>query len=110
MENEKSSFVLLFGESPLIKVIDFLLTFKEFDYSIASIAKETATKWEAVEKALDFLTKKGIVKKTRKLGKAQLYMLNKDSALAKLILEIDNKISDFFIRQELVQQKLKVAA
>jgi len=107
---DKSSFMLVFGDAPLIKILDFLLTFREFDYSIAQIASETETKWESVEKALNILIKKGIAKKTRKSGKAQLYMLDAKAPIAKLILEIDGKISDFFIRQELARQKLKVAA
>lgn len=107
---EKSSFVLVFGSSPFVKVLDFFLTFEDFDYPIAQISKETETKWETIEKIIAVLIKKGIVKKTRKLGKAELYMLDKESKLTKLLIEIDMKISDFFVKQELERQKVKVAA
>ncbi|MBS3091923.1 hypothetical protein J4466_00735 [Candidatus Pacearchaeota archaeon] len=104
---EKSSFVLVFGETPVIKVLDFLLTFDSFDYSIGQISKETETKWESVENALRFLISKGIVKKTRKLGKAQLYMLDKEGELAKLLKEIDFRLSRFFIENEMKRQTLR---
>ena len=35
----KSSFRLVFGESPIVKVIDFFLDNREFDYSLTDIAK-----------------------------------------------------------------------
>jgi len=107
---EKSSFILVFGESPFIKVLDFFLTFEDFDYSIAQISKETETKWETVENIIEMLLKRGIIIKTRKVGKAWLYRINKESKMTNLLLEIDMKVSDFFIKKELERQKVKVVA
>ncbi len=102
---EKSSFTLVFGESPFVKVLDFFIEFEDFDYPISFVSKETKTKWETVEKILDLLIKRGIIKKTRKLGKAWLYALDKENKLTRLLLDIDMKISDFYIKEELVKQK-----
>ena len=107
---EKSSFVLVFGNSPFVKVLDFFLGFDEFDYPISQISRETETKWETVEKVVNALMKKKIIKKTRKLGKAWLYMLNKESDLTKLLIGIDMKISKFFVKKELERQKIKVVS
>ena len=105
---ERSSFTLVFGNSPFVKVLDFLLTFEDFDYPVAFVAKQTETKWETVEKVIGALVKRGIVKKTRKLGKAWLYALDKASPLAKLLIDIDMRISKFFIKKELERQSVKV--
>ena len=104
---KRSSFILVFGESPFVKVLDFFLNFEDFDYPIAFISKETQTKWETIEKVVENLIKKGIVKKTRKLGKAQLYALDKKNKLTGLLLNIDIKISEFFVKNELAKQKVK---
>ena len=104
---EKSSFTLVFGESPFVKVLDFFLTFEDFDYPISFIAKQTGTKWETIEKVIEILVKRGIIKKTRKLGKAWLYGFNENNNLAKLLVDIDMKISDFFIKEELKRQKIE---
>lgn len=104
---ERSSFTLVFGESPFVKVLDFFITFEDFDYPISFIAKETETKWETAEKVIELLIKKKILKKTRKLGKAWLYALNKESELTKLLIGIDMKISDFFIKEENKKQVLR---
>ena len=105
---EKSSFTLVFGESPFVKVLDFFIEFEDFDYPISFISKETETKWETVEKVIEILIKKGVVKKTRKLGKAWLYGLNKESKLTKLLIDIDVKISDFYVNEELKRQKTSI--
>ncbi len=104
---EKSSFTLVFGESPFVKVLDFFINFEDFDYPISFISRETETKWETVEKIIELLIKKGVIKKTRKLGKAWLYALNKESKLTQLLLNIDMMASDFFIKEELKRQKTK---
>jgi hypothetical protein len=103
---EKSSFTLVFGESPFVKVLDFFLTFEDFDYPLSFIAKETETKWETVGKVVELLIKRGLIKKTRKLGKSWLYGLNKESMLTKLLIDIDIKVSDFYINEELKRQKI----
>jgi len=108
--SEKSSFVLVFGNSPFVKIMDFFLNFEDFDYSIAQIAKETKTKWDTTEKVLIELIKRGVVKKTRKVGKSWLYVLNKENNLTKLLIQIDKKISNFFIEKELGRQRMKVVS
>ncbi|MBI2045289.1 hypothetical protein HYT23_04490 [Candidatus Pacearchaeota archaeon] len=105
---EKSSFTLVFGESPFVKVLDFFLTYEDFDYPISFISKETETKWETIEKIVEMLIKKGFIKKTRKLGKAWLYALDKENKLTKLLIHIDMKISDFYIKKEIKRQGTKI--
>ena len=91
-------------------MLDFFLEFENFDYPISQISKETETKWETVEKVLSALIEKKIIKKTRKLGKAWLYMLNKESDLTKLLIGIDMKISKFFVDKEIDKQRIKVVS
>lgn len=43
----------------------------------------------------------GIVKKTRKIGRAELFMLNKESPLVKKLIDIDFEISKMFVEKEI---------
>lgn len=104
---ERSSFMLVFGSSAFVRVLDFFLNYDSYDYSIAQISRETNTKWEVVERIVKILLKKNIIKKTRKMGKAQLYMFNHDSDLSKLLQDIDMRISEFFINKELERQDIE---
>ncbi len=86
---EKSTFIEVFGDSPSTRVLDFLLTFNEFDYSIKQIAGEIEAGWTTVEEIIRALLKKRIVKETREVGKAKMYMLDKANPTVKVLLKVD---------------------
>ncbi|MDY6774171.1 MAG: hypothetical protein SVS85_03125 [Candidatus Nanohaloarchaea archaeon] len=84
----------VFGSSAFFRVVDVLLTHPSADYSrkelaeAANVAEKTLYQnWETFEE-LD------IVEETRKYGKSQLYRLNPDSEVARLIFELDEELRD----------------
>ena len=52
--------------------------------------------------------KLGIVTKTRKIGRAELYKLNLNSPLVKKLIDLDTDISKKLMKEEVNKQKLKV--
>lgn len=73
---EKTAFIELFGESPIFKVLDFLIVHDEFDYSMSDIAKLSGVGYSTLKLFWPKLEKAGIVKCTRKVGKAKMFRLN----------------------------------
>lgn len=106
----KSSFRLVFGDSPIVKVIDFFLDNREFDYSLTDIAKNADIGWSTLHLFWKNLVAMEVVVKTRRIGRAELYKLNLNNQIVKRLIEIDNMISKKFIDQELLKQKLKITA
>ncbi|MBI2105245.1 hypothetical protein HYT56_00235 [Candidatus Woesearchaeota archaeon] len=106
----KSSFRLMFGDSPIVKVMDFFLDNKEFDYSLTDIARNSDIGWSTLHLFWNNLVKMEIVVKTRRIGRAELYKLNLNNPLVKKLIDIDKIISKKFIDDELRKQKLKVIA
>ena len=104
----KSSFRLVFGESPIVKVIDFFLDNGEFGYSLTDIAKNSDIGWSTLHGFWKDLVKLGIVTKTRRIGRAELYRLNSSNPIVKKLVELDNDISKKLISEEINKQKLKV--
>ena len=47
-----SVFLEKMGDSPQTKILDFLLTFREFDYSPTDIAKESEVSWITAKKII----------------------------------------------------------
>ena len=92
MEN-KTSFRLVFGNSPIVKVIDFFLDNREFDYSLTDIAKKADVGWSTLHQFWKDIVRLGIVTKTRRIGRAELYKLNLNSPLVKKLIELDTAIS-----------------
>lgn len=102
----KTSFALVFGSSPPVKVLDFFIDNQEFDYSLTDIARGAEVGWTTLHQFWSKLVKLGVVKKTRRIGRAELYKLNTESPLVKKLLEVDFIVSKQLINKELNKQKM----
>lgn len=101
-DEPKSAFMETFGDAPLIRVLDFLLCEGlMFDYPMIEIARNSNVSWSTINRIMPQLIQQGIVKPTRKIGRAQLYQLNRDNPRVKALLELDKKLT-----QELTEKVL----
>ncbi|HEX5457836.1 MAG TPA: hypothetical protein VFX64_05555 [Candidatus Nitrosotalea sp.] len=77
------------------KILDFLTTFKNWDYSISDIAKNSGVSFKTALNEIKNLEQQKVVSRTRTVGKAIMYKLNLDSKqgfyIDKLIFEIATK-------------------
>jgi len=105
--NEHTAFVETFGSSPLIRVLDFFLTYREFDYPLTEIAENTSIGWNTLSTLFPKLLEKEIVIETRRIGRARLYKLNQKNSVVQKLIEIDNIITNKAIDDELKDQKLE---
>ena len=107
---EKSLFIEFMGDSPTVRVLDYLLTERDLDFSITDIAKNAGIGRSTLYRIWDDLIKNEIIISTRIIGKAKLYKLNKNNIKIKKLIEID----DYLILEELKKhsekQKIKVTA
>ena len=76
MKQSKSVFLEIFGDTPLIRVLDFLIVHEEFDYSMKDIAKFSGVGYSTLKLFWNRLEKNRIVKQTRKVGKAKMFQLD----------------------------------
>ena len=88
MENEESIFIEYFGRTPFIKILDFLIVGKDFDYSLTEIADGAHVGWTGFSRAWKVFVEKEIVVPTRNIGKARLYKLNMENPLVNKIVKI----------------------
>ena len=108
MEKTKSTFLETFGDSPKIRVLDFLLTFDEFDYSKSQVATEIGISRVTIEPIWKKLIKESFVVKTRIVGRAEMYKLNKENPKVKELLELNFKLSSAAADEELEGMKIVV--
>jgi len=59
---KKSIFLQVYGDNPKLRVMDFLITFQEYDYSMKAIAKNAAIGYTTLKQFWPGFVKKGIVK------------------------------------------------
>ncbi len=88
MEN-KTVFVEVFGNNPIIKVLDFLITYQLFDYPLTEIAKNSSVSYSTLQTFWDKLEKNKIVIKTRRVGKSDLFKLNTNNPAIKQLIKLD---------------------
>ena len=84
-----SVFVEVFGGSPIINVLDFLITFASFDYPLTEIAKNSRISYSTLQIFWHKLEKNNIVVKTRRVGKSDLFKLNTNNPAVKQLIKLD---------------------
>lgn len=75
------------------KILDFLVTFKDFDYSISDISKNSGVGFKTTLNEIRKLEENGVIKRTRTVGKAIMYRLNLDSSQARSIKNLAFEIA-----------------
>jgi predicted DNA-binding protein YlxM (UPF0122 family) len=88
MKNE-STFIEIFGNNPTMKVLDFLISFQMFDYSLTEIAKNSEVSYSTLQTFWEKLERNNIVIKTRRIGKSDLYKLNTKNPAVKQLIQLD---------------------
>lgn len=107
----------LFGNTVTARVLDFMHVFRDWDYSKQDIAKNSDVSFRHAAKAIDKLEKLELVKKTRNIGRAQMYQYNVENPAAQLLqkfaLELAGqeaqKIADQQIVKEAVAKQIQTA-
>lgn len=91
---EETAFVKILGSSPIVKLLDFLILERGlFDYSISELSENTGISWVTVDKLIQKFVKTGIVKETRKVATAKMYMLNEENPIVQALIGIYNMLS-----------------
>jgi len=70
------------------KVLDFMITFSEWDYSITDIAKNSGLSFKTGFDEVKKLETQGVLVRSRIVGKAIMYKLNKESNQTQSIMKL----------------------
>ena len=84
------------GDSPVIRVLDFLIEGRGLDYSLSDISKNSNIGWTTLHRIWDKLEKFEMVVFTREIGRAKLFKLNEDNPSVKKLV----KLYDTLLYQE----------
>ncbi|MFW6282863.1 MAG: hypothetical protein ACOC1P_02310 [Minisyncoccales bacterium] len=86
MEN-KSAFLKYFGDTPKLRFLDFLIGNHFFDFNMTDMAKEASISYNSLKGFFNEFLEKGIIVKTRRVGKSDMYKLNTENKIAKNFLQ-----------------------
>ena len=96
-QENKSAFLEYFGDTPKLRFLDFLIGNHFFDFNMTDMAKEANISYNSLKSFFNEFLKKGIIIKTRKVGKSEMYKLNINNETAKNFL----KFAWFLTKQDL---------
>lgn len=97
---EQSLFIEFMGDSPTIRVLDYLITERELDFSITDMAEQAGIGRATLYRIWDSLIDNNIIIPTRVIGKAKLFKLNTENPKIKKLIEI----YDLLVLEELGQR------
>lgn len=104
---ENSLFLQAYGDSPKLRVIEFLITFQDYDYSMKEIAKNAEIGYTTLKEFWQEFVKRGIVKQTRAVGKAKMFKLSLENKEVQLFIKlywmVVERETDRMLRQRIKQ-------
>lgn len=89
IKQNKSFFLKQFGDTPQLRVLDFLIDNYSFDFPMTEIARESNVSYNSIIKFFSNLIETEVIIKTRKIGKSDYYKLNLDNPFVKNLMRLD---------------------
>lgn len=84
---EESMFLEHVGDNPRMRVLQYLMEGRDFDYTLTDLLNAGAS-WGTLNTLVPKLLSLGLVMKTRKIGRATLYKINQENKVIKQLIEL----------------------
>ena len=89
IKENKSLMLAHFGDTPQLRVLDFLIDNHFFDFPVTEIARGSNVSYNSLMKFFGSLMKNGIIIKTRRIGKSDYYKLNMNNSFVSNLIKLD---------------------
>jgi len=89
----ESILIKTLGDSPKLRIINFFLDNPLFDFTKKDVIEALGMSKQTFYKYFPDLEKYGIVKVSRKIGRAKLYKINLNHPLIEMLREYEKKMS-----------------
>ncbi|MDO8467355.1 MAG: hypothetical protein Q7S56_00190 [Nanoarchaeota archaeon] len=89
VKENKSFFLMQFGDTPQLRVLDFLIDNHFFDFPLTEIARGSNVSYNSLKSFFENFIKSEIVIKTRRIGKSDYFKLNLDNQFVKDLIKLD---------------------
>ncbi|MBI2597586.1 MAG: hypothetical protein HYW50_00130 [Candidatus Diapherotrites archaeon] len=83
-----NAFLDFLGDNPNTRLLEFLITGREFDYTLTDMAKNAGISWSTLHRVFPKLQKQKIVIKTRSIGRAKLFKINLENQEVKKLVQL----------------------
>jgi predicted transcriptional regulator len=101
----KTSFVEVMGNNPTVRVLDFLIENDRESWSMVEISRNANVGYSTMKLLLPRLIKQEILVARRRIGKINLYGMNKGNRLVQRIYDTYNEAN----KRLIAERKIKAA-
>jgi len=108
VKENKSLLLEYLGDTPQLRVLDFLIDNHFFDFPLTEIARGSNVSYNALVSFFPKWIETGRVIITRRIGKSDYYKLNMDNYFVKNIIKLDWSLTKKNAVPELSEEKLAV--
>ena len=102
-------FLETFGDSPINRVLDFLVVNEDFDYSMTDIAVQSGVGYSTLKLFWNNLEKNKIVIQTRVVGRAKMYKIYLDNPVVKKFRDFYWETTRQKVREEIKRKEMIIA-
>jgi len=105
---EKSIFIRVLGDTPKIRILNYLIKCRGLDYSMSDIARNSNVGWATLSRLWKEFVSLKIIVFTREIGKAKLFKLNEENPAVNELIGVYKKLlqqetEDYFSKKIKVQ-------
>ena len=88
MKMKESIFLEVVGDSPVMRLLQYLIEGRHFDYTLTDLARNAGVSWATLYAIFPKLLKYEVIKKVREVGKAKLYKINEENEIARYFINL----------------------
>ena|SRR3989344_6259542 len=106
-EDETTTFRELFGDTPKVRVLEYLAEGRELDHSIGDIAEGAGINRVTLFRMWDDLEGTKIIIHTRNIGNAKLYKLNMKNPKVRILVRVFDEIINAGFEEKKLEMAIK---
>lgn len=89
--DEESLFLDHVGDNPHMRVVQYLIEGKDFDYTLTDMLN-AGVSWGTLNTLIPKFMELGLIVKTRKIGRATLYKINQENVAVKQLMQLYHQL------------------
>ena len=106
-QDEATIFRELFGDTPKVRVLEYLLEGREFDHSIGDIAEGAGINRVTLFRLWPEIEKSKLIVHTRNIGNAKLFKLNTKNPYIESLVELFDKLISEEFKKSSIEKELE---
>ena len=105
-KENKSLFLYNLGDTPQLRVLDFLIDNHFFDFPMTEIARGSNVSYNSLKVFFNNFINSEVLIKTRKVGKSDYYKLNIENPFIKNLMKLDWNLTKSSLNRISIKNKV----